>query len=190
MAVCHLVLTKSVGWQTVITLIRREKMKGNKDGIAACLDIFTYLFLLFIPLLPCSNKVYLKSHRWAEMERQMVLEEKEKEKWQVLMSKDGRRWQRPVHSTPFSSYFSVLTSCLWQLTWRHEYDDDILWPLPCLTHYFDTSCLDGMSAFMLTNLERSLLFLAQPLCQICLQTVQTGRQQKELFICGDCGVKR
>lgn len=47
------------------------------------------------------------------------------------------------HPLLLSSPFCFFTSHLWQLTWRHESDDDILWPLPCLTHYFDTSCLDG-----------------------------------------------
>lgn len=64
----------------------------------------------------------LESHRHGEMERQMVLEERGKEKWQVLMSKDGRGWQRPVHSTPlflsflhphFSSVTVNLKTWIW-----------------------------------------------------------------------------
>lgn len=79
----------------------------------------------------------------------------------------------------FSSLFSVLTSRLWQLTWRHESDDDILWPLPCLTHYFDTSCLDGMSGFMLTNLERPLLFSVLVCAKSLLKLFRQGWKGKK-----------
>lgn len=84
----------------------------------------------------------------------------------------------------FSSRFSVLTSRLWQLTWRHESDDDILWPLPCLTHYFDTSCPDGMSGFMLTNLERPLLFSILLCAQSLFKLFRQGRRQKGFLTWG------
>lgn len=51
-----------------------------------------------------------------------------------------RNWFSPLS---FPS-FLILTSHLWQLTCRHESDDDILWPLLCFTHYFDTSCPDDV----------------------------------------------
>lgn len=89
-----------------------------------------------------------------------------------------------LHSS-FPLFSSVLTSRLWQLTCRHESDGDILWPLPCLTHYFDTSCPDGMSGFMLTNLERPLLYCAQSLFKLFRQ----GRRQEGLLTCEDYGVK-
>lgn len=58
-----------------------------------------------------------------------------------------RNWFTPLS---FPS-FLLLTSHLWQLTCRHESDDDILWPPPRFTHYFDTSCPDDMSDFMLNQ---------------------------------------
>ena len=69
----------------------------------------------FPPLLNCfqtttchclAANISLESLRHGEMEGQMVLEKKVEEKWQVLLSKDGRGWQRPVHSTPL-----FLSSC-------------------------------------------------------------------------------
>lgn len=65
-----------------------------------------------------------------------------------------------------SSLFSALTSPLWQLTWRHESDDDILWPLPCLTHCFHPSCLGCMSCFMLTQPGEASTLLSSPLSWI------------------------
>lgn len=68
------------------------------------IDIFVYFFsvylfiYLFYPLLPPSSQVHL--NRVIDMERQMAVKEREKGKWQVLMSKDRRRWQLPVHSNP------------------------------------------------------------------------------------------
>lgn len=76
--------------------------------------------------------------------------------------------------------FSIHTSRLWQLTWRHESDDDILWPLPCLTHYSDTFCLDGMSA-LLTNLESSLLFSLLPGAKSLFKLFGQERRRRKGF---------
>lgn len=72
-------------------------------------------------MVALQQTVYLDRVIVREVERQMVLEMKAKEKWQVLMSEDGRGWQELVHSTLlslFSSpYFSSVTVNLQTWIW-------------------------------------------------------------------------
>lgn len=114
----------------------------------------------------------------------MVLEEKEKEKWQVLMSKDGRRWQQPVHSTPlFLSFlcphFSSVTVNLQTWIWWWYLVTTAM--LNSLLWYF----LPGfMSAFMLTNLERPLLFSVLLCAKYLYKLFRQERKQRGLIMEG------
>lgn len=124
-----------MGWEPGITLLKRKRMKRVRMTLQLFvphkMDIFSYSLLFKkktkqkTTASHCltGNTVYLwrviDTERWRD---RLCWEDKEKEKWQVLMSKDGWRWQRPVHSTPlflsflcphFSSVTVNLETWIW-----------------------------------------------------------------------------
>lgn len=169
-----------MAWEPSIILIKRKKRKGEIAALDFSQNRHFLMFLNIIcPCLAATMSTFRES--WTRRDRWC---------WGGESKGGSDRYSCPRtrgddsdQFTPLlsSSLFSILTSRLWQLTWRHESDDDILWPLPCLTHYFDTSCLDGMSVLMLTNLERSPLFSVVLCAKSVFKLFRQGGKKKEAF---------